>query len=177
MPTERKFARFHKTTKPPRTNEIPEGGFCLSAFVVLSKQKDPNQVLLGRLNKDAPWDHLGALDGERAERISRGWMLPSSHLVLHESPQDAARRILKEQLHIPNQRFNEPKVFCEVYGKPPHWDFEFVFLGERSEIEPVECWKDLEFVDVTKVRKADLARWHEDVLAHVGKFVSDYLGE
>ncbi len=172
--TERLFTRFHKTTKPPRIDEIPEGGLCLSAFVVLSKQKDPNQVLLGRLNKVAPWDHLGALDPERAERNSHGWMIPSSHLILHESPEAAARRILREQLGIPTQRLRAPSLFSEVYGEPPHWDLEFVFEGERSEIDPVECWDWLEFVDVTRLCKADMSRWHEDVLAHVHRYVSDY---
>lgn len=174
MPTERKFTRFDRTTTPPRIDDIPEGGFCLSAFVVLSKQKDPNQVLLGRLRKDAPWEHLGALDPGRAARNSQGWMLPSSHLVLHESPHEAARRILTEQLHLPSQRVSEPRVFSEVYGQPPHWDLDFVFLGERSEIEPVECWSRVEFVNVTQLKMEDLARRHEDVLAHVGRYVSDY---
>ncbi len=165
-----------KTTNPPRIDDIPAGGFCLSSFIVLSKQKDPNQVLLGRLNKDAPWNELGALDADRAQRNSQGWMLPSSHLVLHESPQDAARRILREQLRIPTQRLRGPAVFSEVYGKPPHWDLEFVFEGERCEIESVECWDRLEFVEVAGLCRSDMARWHEDILAHVGRYVSDYRG-
>lgn len=166
--------RVSKTTKPPRVDDIPEGGLCLSAFVVLFKQKDPNQVILGRLNPKAPWEHLGALDAERAERGSRGWMIPSSHLILHESPDAAARRILREQLGIPTQKLRGPAVFSEVYGEPPHWDVEFVFEGERSEIEPVDCWTRLEFVDVTRLRKSDISRWHEDILAHIRRYVSNY---
>ncbi len=81
MDTDRKFTRFSRTKTPPRIDEIPEGGFCLSAFLVVSKTGRPNHVLLGRLNPEAPWDYVGALDRERAERNSKGWMVPSSHLI------------------------------------------------------------------------------------------------
>ena len=174
VPSERKFTRFSKLTEPPRIDEIPDDGFCLSAFVVLSKPRAPNRVLLGRLNKEGPWEHLAALGPGRADRHSRGWTLPSSHLILYESPDEAARRILTEQLGIPTQRLSEPKVFSEVWGEPRHWDIEFVFLGTRTDIHPTGCWSRLEFVDLTRTKKAEMSRWHEDVLAQVGRYVSDY---
>lgn len=75
---------------PPRLGEIPEGGVCISTFVVISRRGDSKSVLMGRINKRAPWDHIGALDPGRVERHSKSWMLPSSHLIFGESPQDAA---------------------------------------------------------------------------------------
>jgi hypothetical protein len=52
-------------------------------------------VLMGRVNPEYPaWEHIGALNKVRLERYSDKWMLPSSHLVLYESPRQAAERIL-----------------------------------------------------------------------------------
>jgi ADP-ribose pyrophosphatase YjhB (NUDIX family) len=150
-------------------NEIPEGGFCISAFLVISKAKNPKQVLVGRTNKKAPWDHLGALDPERVERHSKGWMLPSSGLLLGESPEEAAERILKEQLSLTNQPLKGPFVFSEVYGPMRHWDLEFIFQGERRKAPANEAWSELMFIDLPKTRREDIARGHEDILAHVGK--------
>src|ERR1700686_395592 len=73
MTTNRHFARFNagKSTvsgKPDTSTltarEVPEGGMCLSAFVVLTRADGPKQVLLGHLNPEAMWDHIGALDPE-----------------------------------------------------------------------------------------------------------------
>ncbi len=178
MPTERRFAAFSRTASPPRMNEVPEAGLCLSAFVILSKKGSPYEVVLGRLNPEASWDHIGALDHERAERNSRGWMIPSSHLMMEESPEDAARRILKEQLGIEDQQLSEPKVFSEAYSSGKvwdsaphnHWDLEFIFQGERDEIRPHSAWRELGFVDLRKTGKDQMARFHEDILAHAGKW-------
>lgn len=151
-------------------SEIPEGGVCISAFVILSKHSNPHMVLMGRINKNAPWDHLGALDPGRMERHSKGWMLPSSHLMLGEDPRRAAMRILREQLGLIDQRVEGPMVFSEMYGSLNHWDLEFVFRGERSEAPVHEVWDELKFVDLTRIKKEEIARSHEDILAHVGKW-------
>jgi ADP-ribose pyrophosphatase YjhB (NUDIX family) len=153
-------------------NKIPEGGFCISAFLVISKVRNPSHVLMGRINKKAPWDHIGALDPERVERHSKGWMLPSSALMLGESPKEAAERILKEQLSAPGQPLEGPLVFSEVYGPMRHWDLEFIFQGERANTPANEAWSELAFIDLPKTRKEDIARGHEDILAHVGKRVA-----
>jgi ADP-ribose pyrophosphatase YjhB (NUDIX family) len=169
---ERVFTRFSKTSAPPRINEIPEGGFCISSFVVLSKKGRPQEVLLGKLDKTADWERIGGLDKDRAESSSRGWMLPGSHLLYGESPHDAAKRILTEMLGISDQKLQGPAVFSEVYGPKNHWDIEFVFTGERDESKPHTAWKELKFLDTTKLRESDFARNHQDVLAHVGKWKS-----
>jgi len=111
MVTERRFAQFLRGIAPPRMGEIPEGGLCLSVFLVISRRRDPNYVLMGRLSSDAPWDHIGALDSERVERHRKGWMLPSSHLVLGEGPKEAAERVLKEQLGLTDQTVTGPLMF------------------------------------------------------------------
>src|SRR5437867_12050328 len=87
MATERKFSRFNPVARPMTTHEIPESGFCLSAFLVIGETGHPENILMGHLDPAAPWDHVGALDPERAEANSKGWMLPSAHLMIGESPQ------------------------------------------------------------------------------------------
>src|SRR2546426_302449 len=156
MATERRFSRFATSDRSLQTREIPEGGICLSAFLVISQTGHPERVLMGHLNPNGPWDHIGALDAERAEMNSKGWMLPSSHLMLGESPQGAAERILKEQLGLPSQALTGPHVFSEVYGAKNHWDLEFVFARglvhvDEREIRPSRMLCDL----------ISLAREHE----------------
>ena len=170
MSTYRRFTRFSTAAKPPRIDQIPDGGICLSAFVMLSPPGKPNHVLMGKLNPGAPWEHLGALDRERAEANSKGWMLPSSHLILFESPQETATRILTEQLSINDQKLTGPYVFSEVYGPKNHWDLEFVFTGERDDVPKNDAWSELRFVDTNATKREDIVRSHEDVLAHAGRW-------
>jgi ADP-ribose pyrophosphatase YjhB (NUDIX family) len=181
MATSRRFASFNRgqsTTLgkfvdvPFRMKEIPDGGFCLSSFLVISESHNPQSVLMGHLNPNAAWDHIGALDQSRIEAHSKGWMLPSCHLMVQESPQDAARRILKEQVGIEGLDLSEPKVISEVYtprrfpNLAQHWDLEFIFRGklDQSELPKSDAWVDLKFVGVSKMRKIEMARSHEDIL-------------
>jgi len=170
MATERLFLRVSSKPGPLRLSEIPEGGFCLSAFLVISNSRNPKEVLLGHLNPDAPWDHIGALDPPRVEMNKNGWLLPACHLIVGESPQEAAKRILKEQLELSEQKLEEPMVFSEVYGEHSHWDLEFVFLGKRESVKKTPAWRELRFVDTSKLRKEDFARLHEDILTSAGKW-------
>jgi ADP-ribose pyrophosphatase YjhB (NUDIX family) len=173
MITSRRFAHFKKDVDPPRMKDVPEGGFCISTFLIISKKNSPEKVLLGHINTKAPWNHIGALDSTRAERHSKGWMLPSSGLMLGESPSEASKRILKEQLGLEGQTLEGPIVFSEVYGPMNHWDLEFLFSGELDEVPSSDAWSELAFVDLTKTRREDMARGHEDILALVGKQTRD----
>jgi len=155
-------------------SEIPAGGMCLSAFVVL--RNAAGGVLLGKPNPSFPdWDNIGALNPQRIARISTRWMLPSSHLMLYESPHDAGRRILREQLDLEETPL-KMNVFNEVYDIPNvglknHWDIEFVFTGEVAaatlkRIPPQ--WTALEFVQPSALKAEDFARNHQDILSHLG---------
>lgn len=177
MTTDRIFAAFAKDGRDGLgVSEVPADGFCISAFVVLYDESSPGLILMGRLNPDAAWDHIGALDHERAETNSRGWMLPSSHLVYGESPGEAASRVMKEQLGIGSLSLGEPRVFSEVYGskrhpeKRRHWDLEFVYTApvDSASISlkhPV--WRELKFVDAKRLDPSGVARSHEDIIARV----------
>lgn len=185
MTTDRRFCRFNKgestiTGKADRSTlssaDVPEGGLCLCSFLVLSEVSDPEIVLMGHLNPKAQWDHIGALDEDRIRIHSKGWMLPSSHLMLRESPQEAARRIAREQLGLEDLRIQEPKVVSEVStpkrfpNLPQHWDIEFIFLGslEKSQLKSPNAWADLQFINPATTARSAIARSHEDILESAG---------
>ncbi len=173
MTTDRQFCRFNPYRDMPlSTGEVPEGGLCLSAFLLITEPGHADHMLMGHLDPAAPWDHIGALDPTRAQTNSKGWMLPSSHLILKESPQDAARRILREQLGLERLSLSDATVVSETYPsvrKPEllHWDMEFLFRGELAadSVPKASAWKDLRFVDLARTTKQEIARSHEDILA------------
>ena len=175
MSTDRVFADFYEGAESFQMSRIPDGGMCLSAFLVLWKKSRSN-VLLGKVNPDYDWIKIGALSKESTTRISSRWMLPASHLLLYESPQSAAERILVEQLDMKEAvELQGPIVFSEVYDAPKleiknHWDTEFVFTGEITGDAPKNhlAWSELRFVDVGAVKDSEISRSHQDILTEVG---------
>jgi ADP-ribose pyrophosphatase YjhB (NUDIX family) len=163
-PTDRKFALFPKPITP--------GGLCLSVFVVLSKDRESN-VLMGKMNTEYPkWRHIGGLERDRLQRYSAGWVLPSRVLIQLESPQDAARTVLKEQVGLDRVELTGPKMITEVWDTPDnknHWDFEFIFTGKiTGEVQPHPAWKELRFIDVSSLPDSEFARYHNDILVYAG---------
>lgn len=178
MVTDRKFCRFSssKDAFGLVIKEIPEGGFCLSIFLLISKKSNKPNVLLGKINPEADWEHVGALDRKRAEMFKDGWMLPSSHLILYESPQEAAKRVLKEQLGLSGIKLNGPIVVSEVYRNPRHtsaenhWDIEFIFTSTYDmEINNFPAfWRELRFVELDTLKKEEITRSHGDIIENAG---------
>ena len=175
---ERRFTRFRRTVPPGATGvyPVPGSGMCLSAFLVLHPPGRKDEVLLGRLNADAPWLDLGALEPERVRSIGRRWMLPSSHLLFFECPDDAVRRICREQLTSELPRVDGPRVFSDPYPRTkgsnddPHWDLHFVYVGDWPTDRPPasSAWSELKFVDVTRTDPGEIARAQADILDLVG---------
>ena len=175
---ERRFARLRRApiTDLPGASEAPDNGMCLSVFLVLEPPDRDGWVLMGRIDPSAPWLEIGALDPKRAASVAPLWMLPSCQLLLFEDPAEAARRILKEQLEsgpLPLERpfvFSDPSVRPGAPGKDPHWDFHFVYRVRWGSSSPprAPAWKHLEFVEVARVRRSEIARDQGDVLELVG---------
>ena len=136
---------------------------------MLSKKGEPRTVLVGRINKNAEWDHIGAIPRNKLEGFAAGWMLPSSHLILLETPEGAARRILREQLGVRNQPLQGPLTFADTSGTPSHWDIGFVFTGERESTPSSPSWDELRFVPVSELKRERMVRSQLDVLAYAGK--------
>jgi ADP-ribose pyrophosphatase YjhB (NUDIX family) len=176
--TDRKFCRFSRSPSTAAFGmpEVPPDGLCLSSFVVLGSADRPGRVLLGKLNPDAPWDHLGALDPSRVTAWKDRWMLPASHLLLLEDPRDAADRILRELVGLAPRPLEGPLVASEVYAPlrhpsaKQHWDLEFIFRGRVAEREVAApgAWRELAFVDPRRLRTEEFARSHDDILARAG---------
>lgn len=177
MLTERRFCRFTPLVEGYESSihQISAGGFCLSAFVILSPRGHPESVLLGKADPTAPWDRLASWTQKMRESSSRRWVIPSSHLLYGESPRTAAERILAEQLPEVRTTLVEPVVLSEQYspaGRPEwkdHWDLSFLFRGEADGLKSTPpIWRELEYLEVSSLRREEFARSHEDVLASVG---------
>jgi ADP-ribose pyrophosphatase YjhB (NUDIX family) len=179
----RRFARLRRNPieAHPGAFEVPDNGMCLSVFLVLEPPNRDGAVLMGRLDPSAPWQEIGALDPKRVASFGDRWMLPSCQLLLFESPADAARRILKEQLESEPFPLHGPYVFSDpserpvAAGRDPHWDFHFVYRGRwPSAVAPhAAAWKHLDFVEVARTSRKEIAREQGDVLELVGLRLKD----
>lgn len=176
MGTDRRFCRFTRTAEGNEFGLRCEEGFCLSTFVILTAKGQPSSVLVGRMNPDARWDHLGGLDAKRVRELQNGWVLPASQLLFREGPDESAQRILREMLGDIGPRLAPPRVVSEVYtprrfpDAKQHWDISFLYSGRWSGPPPSvpSVWRDLQFVDVQTAHRSEFARAHEEVLDLVG---------
>ena len=174
-----RFARYRPTERSIRGRRfwsVPEGGVCLSSFLVLQPSTTPTTVLLGRPDPQAPWEQMATLEPAHVRSIGNRWILPASHLLEFESPADSAARILRQQLGTADLTLRGPEVFSESYPSAidpesgTHWDLHFVFRGDWPSDRPPnsEAWRQLAFVDPRVLTRADIARGHADILALVG---------
>ncbi len=177
MSTDRKFCAF---TRGGRSglgiDVIPPDGFCISVFLVIRGEGKHDGVLMGMLNPDGPWDHIGALDRDRVKAHAGGWMLPSCHLMYGEAPDDCARRVAREQLGLEGIGFSGPSVHSEVYAprrfpeRKEHWDLEFIYTGFMDAVHiprMPEVWRDLRYIEPNSQVPGKIARSHEDILSHL----------
>lgn len=175
---ERKFARLRRGTVPdsPDVSVVPNDGMCLSVFLVVRDPSDGGRVLLGKVDPSAPWWELGALGPDRIARLTSFWMLPACQLMLFESPDDAARRVAREQLDLEVAEIPSPRVFSEASARPgtegrdPHWDIHYVYELPWPTGRPVRAspWKELGFLPAAKTARSAIGRGHGDVLELVG---------
>jgi ADP-ribose pyrophosphatase YjhB (NUDIX family) len=156
--------------------ELPDDGFCLSSFVLLSPKSGRERVLLGHLDPNAPWGEIGALDPKRIHLNATGWMLPSSHLLHFESPEQAAQRVLAEQLGLEEVALEAPMIFSEKYRparhpeRGDHWDLEFLFRGRLASDAEVRhrAWKELRWLDPATTPRKEFTRSHDEILENAG---------
>jgi ADP-ribose pyrophosphatase YjhB (NUDIX family) len=182
MEKERKFARFRPKADADRmVFTVPEDGLCLSTFLLLRPRDHPDRVLLGHLNPEGPWAHIGALDARRAALWSKGWMLPSSQLVYYETPDESARRIAREQLGLELAKLPAPLLMSDSDQRPTavvgdlHWDIGYVYVMDGLPDQPPQhpAWTELRFVDVARISRKELVRAQDDVLRLAGMPCAD----
>ncbi len=179
-----RFARYRPTEREIQGRHfwtVPEGGLCLSAFLILTAPAAPGRVLLGRPNAQAPWESMATLEPAHLAAIGQRWILPASHLREFESPKAAGERIAREQLALPHPALEGPQVFSEDYPSSidpesgTHWDVHFLFRGSWD--APAggvpAAWSELRLLDPRTLTRRDLARGHADILGLAGFGVRD----
>jgi ADP-ribose pyrophosphatase YjhB (NUDIX family) len=157
---------------PPRGyKSVPAGGMCLCAFLFVVKG---NKVLLGKYKEHPAWEKIAGMDEKRVTNNMYGYTLPASHLKLGEDPSDAARRIVKEILLLPEGfLLSEPAVqtfFYEVAVAPGEMHFDVLFLYDVILDESIKTtlppwYASLDWFDTDILMKQTFARQHEDVVS------------
>ncbi len=172
----RRFARFSRNPPPDDLTkfQIPASGMCLSAFLLVHPAQDSPRVLLGRIRPGEGWFSAGALDVARGHRIQDGWMLPSRQLAFYESPEEAARTILAEQLPglavTPKLHSIASEAYPTTPGAPDgdlHWDLHFLYdcFGAPDRLAAGPLWQELRFFSPAERSGLPIARGHGDILA------------
>jgi ADP-ribose pyrophosphatase YjhB (NUDIX family) len=155
-------------------SNVPKGGTCLSSFLVL---KSNGKILVGKMAKPEIWIEkflVGEMFADRYVKSGK-WVLPASHLLYGEHPEDAARRVLRDQLAVKDEfelSLTQVQSHLSQDSKDPdvaHWDVCFVYAGEIHQALTRPAWYgSLEFVDPLSISKDDFTRGHGDVLEQLG---------
>jgi hypothetical protein len=173
-----RFARYRPTERDIRGRHAwaaPEGGLCLSAFLVVT-DGDAQDVLLGRPDPGWPWERCAALGPAHLAGVGERWILPSSHLLEFESPDEAAVRVARDLLEVPRLDLDGPRVFSERYPSTldeepkEHWDLHFVYRAAWPSGRPLRAaaWRNLRLHSRAQLRRSDVARDHSDILELAG---------
>lgn len=175
-PPERRWARFGRR-KPSWLIQVPPGGLCLSAFVIA---ENGDSVVLCKPRAHVAWPEKGGQPMWASRELERSgeWRLPATHLMVDESPDDAAARIahgftglegtprfLSVQSHLrPNKMWKE---FRKVRSN--HWDICFVYRMQvealPGEIRP--WWSDIRFFKLSELPDVKMGN-HRDILEEAG---------
>lgn len=174
LPATERWARLGPNN-PRRLMHALETSLCLSAFVVARRG---DSILLGRPCEHDAWPEKGGYPKWQALELEKEgvWLLPATHLIMEESPDQAAKRIAHEwaglggiprfvmvQSHLRPLRLWNPKL------KWNHWDICFVYeLHPKGSVRPKPWWSELQFIPLSKIRAIKFGRGHRDVLEEAG---------
>jgi ADP-ribose pyrophosphatase YjhB (NUDIX family) len=161
-------------------DNVPPGGTCLSSFVVVSNGQ---RILVGKMYRPEIWVEKFLVGPARAKVYadSGKYVLPARHLHWYESPFEAARSALRDQvgLDIPVGKISLADVQSHVSGdvndekEPPHWDLCFVYQTQVSKtlaakLRRPEWFSELAFKPLGSLKQDDFTRGHGDVLQMAG---------
>ncbi|MBI2184047.1 MAG: NUDIX hydrolase [Thaumarchaeota archaeon] len=162
-----KFARFG-----PKEGEAPKGGACLSSFVIIRKN---DGILLVKIGQPEIWAEKWCLALDHPERWKDRWQIPCSYLKFGEHPDQAAKRVMEEQLQIKAYELRRTlvKSFAaesSIYRGETHWDICFIYEASVSgEPKPQPWFSEIRFIPVSEAQKLDFGRSHGEILAALGK--------
>ena len=136
--------------------QTPRACICLSVFVVALKGK--SSIVLYRPRESEEWPKFGGQPAWTSRKWEKSglWYLPGTHLLMEESPDNAAVRIMRE--------------FTGLVGTNPK------LLMVQSHLRPAKLWKwmkaekganhwDICFVYETHIRKlpAKIRPWFKEI--------------
>jgi ADP-ribose pyrophosphatase YjhB (NUDIX family) len=169
-PVTRRWARLG--TRNSRTLRHPsDAGVCLSAFIIA---KRGSKILVGKVRGTKDWPETGGYPRQGAIELERegAWLLPATHLMMEEHPDEAAKRITRRWTGLRGvpkfvmvQSHTRPAGSGRKGAKHNHWDLCFVYeLKVLSTPRSKPWWSELRFVSPSELRKLKLGRGHLDVL-------------
>lgn len=153
---------------------VPKGGTCLSVFLVL---KGKDGILVGKMTKPEIWIGKFMVGEAFAPKYASSdkWLLPASHLKYGEKPEDAAKRVLNEQLNVSSAKLSLLQVQSHLSQDPSdpeaaHWDVCFVYGGllRGNQVQKPEWFSELAFQKPKALKNEDFTRGHGDVLTELG---------
>ena len=99
-------------------------------------------------------------------------MLPATHLLMEESPNNAAKRITHEWAGLDgNPRFVMIQSHIRRCREGNHWDLCFVYeLIARRNPKLNPWWSEMRFIPFREASKTRMGRGHKDVLKEAGYF-------
>jgi len=165
------MAKFVRYGPPPRYG-MPEAGFCASSFVLV---RNGSRVLAGIARDHRKWreqwqPNISAYRPQDQEAEFRSWRLPAAYLYEGEHPDDAARRVMRDQLRIRVKRLDRPAIHSfydssSWYSGQRHYDLCFVYEVEGSAPRSVPAWwQRLEFVGPAFLRNQELGSAMSDLV-------------
>lgn len=173
MNSERRKALFNEQNAPP-------GGLCLSSFVLV---RNGGRVLVGKMTKPEVWiDRFFVGEKLAPDYVaSDKYLLPARHLAWYESPLEAAKSVVRDQvkLRTPSKSLRFIEVQSHIRGdvnsteQPPHWDICFVYEAKVSaktvrQLKTPPWFRDLHFMQLSSLSVDDFTRAHGDILEEAG---------
>jgi len=153
--------------------QVPEGGACISSFIVAQKE---GKVLVGKMKNPETWVEKFLVGPNFAPKYAASgkWLLPASHLKFGESPDECAKRILKEQLLAGEPGCILLGIQSHISGDPSdvenaHWDLCIIYRASIPEpIQVPEWFSELRYVSAKDLKTSDFTRGHGDILDQLG---------
>jgi ADP-ribose pyrophosphatase YjhB (NUDIX family) len=144
--------------------------------ILVSRDAREGWNTFGKMAKPELWVEKFLVGESYASKaVSSGkWVLPASHLQFGESPEDAAARILTEEVQAKKTKLRLLQVQSHLSQDPndpeaAHWDICFVHGGAlKRSLERPEWFSELKFINARSLTNDDFTRGHGDVLKKLG---------
>jgi len=170
VPVSKRWARLGRSD-PSMLRHPSNAGVCLSVFVVARRG---DSVLLCRPHANDAWPRKGGYPKHLAVQLEKekAWLLPATHLLMEESPDNAAQRITREWAGLEgNPHFVMIQSHLRRRRDGNHWDLCFVYeLISRRNLKRKPWWSEMRFIPFREVRKMKIGRGHKDILEEAKYF-------